>query len=132
MPLTTDWLLHIAVRWLGCFMFIEGIAAYASEDRRLPVSAFTTDLADVFHMPPHLLLGVWFLIPGILLMLGNFRFRTVGLYLAFFWFSIYTVGLAQGAAFRNGTFTAPVTFAFFSVFTAGLIAERRARKVKKE
>lgn len=115
------WLLTTARRALAAYLLLYGAAAWVSPRQRLPAAAIS-DFADILHVPPAAFLGVLFVVPGVLILLG--RTARLGILLAVAALSVFEVGLLATAIRGDGTLTAPVNFAFVLLFVAGLHFQR--------
>jgi hypothetical protein len=116
------------LRWIrhgfAAYLIAWGCASWASSYQRLPTNAIF-DIADTFNLSAHVFLSLMFVTPGLLL-LGP-RTRPLGLWLALINMCTYELGLIVSAAEGTGTFTAPVTFGFVSIWAALLVSLRKVR-----
>lgn len=118
---SVSWMLRLIRFGFSLWLILYGLMALLSPNSRVAESAIT-DIAIAIHFQPHHLLATIFMVPGII----SFTkwTRSIGLVMSTGLLSIYEIGLIISAIRGDGTFTAPVTFAFATVISAFLLTVR--------
>lgn len=121
---SASWLLQTARHGFGAWLVTYGTATLFSPEYRVTTSA-VNDLAAALDIRQHYLLCGLFLISGILTLIP--RSRSVGLFVATVFMSIYDIGLVITAFRGTGATTSPVTFTFACAGAALLWSLRDVR-----